>query len=164
MLPVYLDCPFWMPLRYYSTLIWIFGHELTYFLCSSTNKNRKCCAQKRESSLCFYENWHITLEIEQFHISANINFCKWPPLEGEWRSWIFKIVFTFDVFLVLKPQCTSKWHVFYIRNRHISVGSFVYKYDQWPHDSYMTGRAGVFKSKLYHFLQMSAFVLFMFHK
>ena len=51
----------------------------------------------------------------------------------------FKIVFTFDVFLVLKP----KWHVFYIRNRHISVGSFVYKYDQWPHDSYMTGRAGV---------------------
>jgi hypothetical protein len=44
-------------------------------------------------------------------------------------------------FLVLKPQCTAKWHVFYIRNRHISVGSFVYKYDQWPHDSYMTGRA-----------------------
>jgi hypothetical protein len=28
----------------------------------------------------------------------------------------FKIVFTFDVFLVLKPQCTAKWHVFYIRN------------------------------------------------
>jgi hypothetical protein len=55
----------------------------------------------------------------------------------------FKIVFTFDVFLVLKPQCTAKWHVFYIRNRHISVSSFVYKYDQWPHDSYMTGRAGV---------------------
>jgi hypothetical protein len=26
------------------------------------------------------------------------------------------------------------WHIFYIRNRHISVSSFVYKYDQWPHD------------------------------
>jgi hypothetical protein len=60
----------------------------------------------------------------------------------------FKIVFTFDVFLVLKPQCTAKWHVFYIRNRHISVSSFVYKYDQWPHDSYMTqtGRAGVWEA------------------
>jgi hypothetical protein len=44
----------------------------------------------------------------------------------------FKIVFTLDVFfLVLKPQCIAKWHVFYIRNRHISVSSFVYKYD-WP--------------------------------
>ena len=58
----------------------------------------------------------------------------------------FKIVFTLDVFLVLKPQCTAKWHVFYIRNRHISVSSFVYKYDQWPHDSYMTGRAGVWEA------------------
>jgi hypothetical protein len=28
-------------------------------------------------------------------------------------------------------------------HRHISVSSFVYKYDQWPHDSYMTGRASV---------------------
>ena len=48
--------------------------------------------------------------------------------------------------LFLKPQCTAKWHAFYIRNRHISVGSFVYKYDQWPHDSYMTGRAGVWEA------------------
>jgi hypothetical protein len=36
------------------------------------------------------------------------------------------------------PQRThyfsARWHVFYIRNRHISVSSFVYKYDQWPHD------------------------------
>jgi hypothetical protein len=39
--------------------------------------------------------------------------------------------------------CSAKWHVFYIRNRHISVSSFVYKYDHWPHDSCMTGRAGV---------------------
>ena len=58
----------------------------------------------------------------------------------------FKIVFTFDVFLVLKPKCTAKWHVFYIRNRHISVSSFVYKYDQWPNDSYMTGGAGVWEA------------------
>jgi hypothetical protein len=49
-------------------------------------------------------------------------------------------------FLVLKPQCTTKWHVFYIRNRHISVSSFVYKYDQWPHDSYMTERTGVWEA------------------
>jgi hypothetical protein len=35
---------------------------------------------------------------------------------------------------------------FYIRNRHISVSYFVYKYDQWPHDSYMTGRAGVWEA------------------
>ena len=49
-------------------------------------------------------------------------------------------------FLVLKPQCTAKWHVFYIRNGHISVSYFVYKYDQWPHDSYMTGRAGVWEA------------------
>jgi hypothetical protein len=49
-------------------------------------------------------------------------------------------------FLVLKPQCTAKWHVFYIRNGHISVSSFVYKYDQWPHDSYITGRAGFWEA------------------
>jgi hypothetical protein len=29
---------------------------------------------------------------------------------------------------------------------HISVSSFVYKYDQWPHDSYMTGRAGFWEA------------------
>jgi hypothetical protein len=58
----------------------------------------------------------------------------------------FKIVFTFDVFLVLKPQCTAKWYVFYIRNRHISVSSFVYKYVQWPHDSCTTGRDGVWEA------------------
>jgi hypothetical protein len=55
----------------------------------------------------------------------------------------FKLVFTFDVFFSAE---TTKWHVFYIRNGHISVGSFVYKYDQWPHDSYMTGRAGVWEA------------------
>jgi hypothetical protein len=49
-------------------------------------------------------------------------------------------------FLVLKPQCTAKWHVFYIRNRHISVSFFVYKCDQWPHDSYMTGRVGIWEA------------------
>ena len=38
------------------------------------------------------------------------------------------------------------WHVFYIRKRHISVSSFVYKYNQWPHDSHMTGRAGVWEA------------------
>jgi hypothetical protein len=55
----------------------------------------------------------------------------------------FKIVFTFDVFFNAETTCTARWHVFYIRNRHISISSFVYKYDQWPHDSYMTGGACV---------------------
>jgi hypothetical protein len=26
------------------------------------------------------------------------------------------------------------------------ASSFVYKYDQWPHDSHMTGRAGVWEA------------------
>jgi hypothetical protein len=59
--------------------------------------------------------------------------------------------------LVLKPQCTAKWHVFYIRNRHISVSSFVYKYDQWPHDSYMTGRAGVWEADRHVFSYVMCF-------
>jgi hypothetical protein len=46
----------------------------------------------------------------------------------------FQIVFTFDVFFSAETTCTAKWHVFYIRNGHISVSSFIYKYDQWPHD------------------------------
>ena len=58
----------------------------------------------------------------------------------------FKIVFTFDDFFSAETTCTARWHVFYIRNGHISVSSFVYKYDQWPHDSYMTGRAGVWEA------------------
>ena len=58
----------------------------------------------------------------------------------------FKIVFTFDVFLSAETTCIARWHVFYIRNRHISVSSFVYKYDQWPHGSHMTGRAGVWEA------------------
>jgi hypothetical protein len=35
----------------------------------------------------------------------------------------FKIVFTFDVFFSAETTCTARWHVFYIRNRHISVSS-----------------------------------------
>jgi hypothetical protein len=58
----------------------------------------------------------------------------------------FKIVFTFDIFFSAETTCTARWHAFYIRNRHISVNSFVYKYDQWPHDSHMTGRAGVWEA------------------
>ena len=40
----------------------------------------------------------------------------------------FKIVFTLDVFF--SAETTMHCKVFYIRNRHISVSSFVYKYDQ----------------------------------
>ena len=59
----------------------------------------------------------------------------------------FKIAFTFDVFFSAETTCTARWYAFYIRNRHISVSSFVYKYDQWPHDSHMTGRAGVLRGR-----------------
>ena len=58
----------------------------------------------------------------------------------------FKIVFTFDVFFRGETTWTARWHVFYIRNRHISVSSFAYKYDQWPHDSHMTGRSSVWEA------------------
>jgi hypothetical protein len=57
-----------------------------------------------------------------------------------------KIVFTFDAFFSAETTCTAMWHVFYIRKSHISVSSFVYKYDQWPHDSHMTGRAGAWEA------------------
>jgi hypothetical protein len=62
--------------------------------------------------------------------------------------WTVLFVMLKIYFILLKPQCTAKWHAFYIhvRNRHISVSSFVYKYDQWPHDTYMTGRAGVWEA------------------
>jgi hypothetical protein len=40
----------------------------------------------------------------------------------------FKIVFTFDVFFSAETTCTARWHLFYVRNRHISVSCFVYKY------------------------------------
>jgi hypothetical protein len=53
----------------------------------------------------------------------------------------FKIVLSFEVLFSAEATCTARWHVFYIRNSHISVSSFVYKYDQWHHDSHMTGRA-----------------------
>ena len=44
----------------------------------------------------------------------------------------FKIVFTFDVFFSAETTRTARWHVIYIRNRHISGSSFVYKYDSNP--------------------------------
>ena len=33
----------------------------------------------------------------------------------------FKIVFTFDVFFSAETTCTARWHVFYIRNREVSI-------------------------------------------
>jgi hypothetical protein len=51
-----------------------------------------------------------------------------------------------DVSTKNSEPTSAKWHVFYIRNWHISVSSFVYKYDQWPHDSHMKGRAGVWEA------------------
>jgi hypothetical protein len=52
----------------------------------------------------------------------------------------------FWCFFSAETTCTARWHVFYIRNRHISVSFFVYKYEQWPHDSHMTGKAGVWEA------------------
>ena len=82
----------------------------------------------------------------------------------------FKIVFTFDAFFSAETTCTARWHVFYIRNGHISVSSFVYKYDQWPHDSHKYGSVGrftifgtyLFKSNIEHYWQIG--VLFAFQK
>jgi hypothetical protein len=58
-------------------------------------------------------------------------------------------VYFWWVFFSAETTCTASWHVFYIRNRHISVSSFVYKYDQWPHDSHMTGKAGVWETDIW---------------
>ena len=33
----------------------------------------------------------------------------------------FKIVFTFDAFFSAETTCTARWHVFYIRNREVSI-------------------------------------------
>ena len=73
----------------------------------------------------------------------------------------FKIVFTFDVFFSAETTCTAMWHVFYIRTRHISDSSFVYKYDQWPHDSHMTGRVGVWETD--DLVQFNIAILDLFH-
>jgi hypothetical protein len=51
----------------------------------------------------------------------------------------------FDVsfgFLLWNVNRTTTWHLWKML-KFASVSSFVYKYDQWPHDSYMTGRVGV---------------------
>jgi hypothetical protein len=54
----------------------------------------------------------------------------------------FKIVFTFDVFFSAETTMHCKVTcILYKKQAH-----FVYKYDQWPHDSYMTGRAGVWEA------------------
>ena len=53
-------------------------------------------------------------------------------------------VYFWCFFLVLKPHALQG--DMSIRNKHISVSSFVYKYDQWSHDSHMTGRAGVWEA------------------
>ena len=52
----------------------------------------------------------------------------------------------FCCFFSAETKMHCCWHAFYIRNRHISVSYFVCKYDQWPHDNHMTGRAGVWEA------------------
>jgi hypothetical protein len=83
-----------------------------------------------------YFDFHSTRAI--FDVSSTSGFLA--------RRSVQHLVFTFDVFCSAETTCTARWHVFYIRNRHISVSSFVYKYDQWPHDSHMTGRTGVWEA------------------
>ena len=58
----------------------------------------------------------------------------------------FKIVFTLDVFFSAETTMHCKVTCILYKKQHISVSSFVYKYDQWPHDSYMTGRSGVWEA------------------
>ena len=58
----------------------------------------------------------------------------------------FKIVFTLDVFLSAETTMHCKVTcILYKKQTHFRQ-LFVYKYDQWPHDSYMTGRAGVWEA------------------
>jgi hypothetical protein len=65
----------------------------------------------------------------------------------------------FDVssgFYLWNVNRTTVWHLWKklkfafkdvsTKNSELSVSSFAYKYDQWPHDSYMTGRAGVWEA------------------
>ena len=54
----------------------------------------------------------------------------------------FKIVFTLDVLISAETTMHCKVTCILYKKQAHSVSSFVYKYDQWPHDSYMTGRAG----------------------
>jgi hypothetical protein len=71
-------------------------------------------------------------------------------LEKSWNFPTKKVYEPWFLFLERKQDSNcQKCYVFYIRNRHISVSSFVYKYDQWPHDSHMIGRAGVWQTCRY---------------
>jgi hypothetical protein len=69
----------------------------------------------------------------------------------------FKIVFTF---FSAETTCTARWHVFYIRNRHISVSSFVCKYYQWFHDSLYVFVCHMFSYHPFYFDLHSARVIF----
>ena len=55
----------------------------------------------------------------------------------------FKNVFTFDVFLLLKPQCTAKWHVFYIMETSTFQSALLFTSTI---SDPMTGRAGVWEA------------------
>jgi hypothetical protein len=46
-----------------------------------------------------------------------------------------KLCLLLMVFFSAETTCTARWHEFYIRNRHFSVSSFVYKYD---HDTMLS--------------------------
>ena len=57
----------------------------------------------------------------------------------------FKIVFTFDVFLSAETTMHCKVTcILYKKQVHFSQ-LFCLQVRQWPHDSYMTGRAGVWE-------------------
>jgi hypothetical protein len=57
----------------------------------------------------------------------------------------FKIVFTLDVFFSAETMHCKVTCILYKKQAHFSQ-LFVYKYDQWPHGSYMTDRAGVWEA------------------
>jgi hypothetical protein len=68
----------------------------------------------------------------------------------------FKIVFTLDVFFSAETTMHCKETcILYKKQAHFS--SFVYKYDQWPHDSYMTGRAGVWEAVKFYIALLDFF-------
>jgi hypothetical protein len=86
------------------------------------------------SALSIYKNNDLrdwsTLELSKTHID---------PLLGHILSsrYVFSCVI-----------CFRGIHFILISTAHalfLTVGSFVYKYDQWPHGNYMTGRAGIWE-------------------
>jgi hypothetical protein len=115
----------------------------------------------------FYFDFHSAHVI--FDVSSGFYFWNVNRTPTWYLSKMFKVAFKDVSTKNSEPTCTY-WTILFVmikftsfikqleknpeglykielcRNRHISVSSFVYKYDQWPLDSHMTGRTGVWEA------------------